>query len=83
MSDLESEFQEAVDQINAKIKEAAKLLTEARKIGKDAGIDKLTFDRWEDSELEEDVEEAMAEIDFGPLLDEMDAAGWSTSSLGC
>lgn len=88
MTKLEQDYSKVAKEINAKIKEAAKAMKAANKIAKKAGLEILTTSpRWvceENSEEEiEALEEKVGAIDFYPLFEELQIAGWSTSSMSC
>jgi hypothetical protein len=78
-NEIELDFETLAEKINLKIKEAAEAMKEARKLANDAGVDALNLDEYgngEDSELFE-------YINISPLFNELDEAGWRTSSIGC
>lgn len=81
-STFDSDFEEAVEKINAKLAEAGKLMAEAREIGKKAGFESLSPINYCGS-LSDEMYDALNEIDFHPILNEMDELGWRTSSLHC
>lgn len=83
MSDIENEFDGAVAQINDKIKQAAEALKEANEIGKKAGIEYLGASYYTMEDLSKEDLKKMRDIDFEPLLDQLDEAGWHSSSLKC
>ncbi len=88
MDDLEKEFKVAAIKINEKIKEAASAMKEANDLAKAAGITNMSgyLRDWDEnlSEEEEDKIFAIANlIDIYPLFNELDEAGWATSSIGC
>lgn len=86
MTDIETDYEELAAQINAKIKEAAAAMKEANKLAKAAGINSLTYDEYGDSSddvSEEALEEFRDNINIYPLFNELDQAGWRTSSIGC
>lgn len=66
-SKLEEEFEVYAEQISEKMEAAAKLIREANKIAKKAGVENLN-----------DMYEATS-----ALYSAMDDAGWNTSSFGC
>lgn len=89
MSKIEKDYSAAVADINAKISAAGKLIAEAGKIGKKAGIEMLNihpyyYDSGEytDEELEK-LQSILDDVKFRPLLGAMDSVGWATSSLYC
>ena len=85
MSDLDKDFQKLAKQINAKIMESTRAMKEANKLVKKAGLPGMTLHAapsMSDDELFE-LEEKIDEIDIFPLFNELDKAGWSTSSLNC
>ena len=67
LSKLDAEFKVYEKEILAKMKEAGKLIREANKLSKKAGMESLN-DMYDSTY---------------PLFNAMDAAGWRTSSLGC
>jgi len=80
MSDtLEQDFEALGNQINEKIKQAAKLMEEARKLAADAGVNSLTFDEYGDG----DQSDLHDWVNINPLFNQLDQAGWRTSSIGC
>lgn len=94
MSDLEKDFGKVAKEINAKIKEAAKLMKEANKLAKKAGVTSLAgpdpygYDEDEDGnplseEALDKLDEIACMINITPLFNELDKAGWRTSSIGC
>lgn len=83
MSDMDKEFGKVVEQINGKIAEAAKLLAEANKLGKDAGLEVLGGSYYAMEDMSEEAREKMEEIDFHPLMITLEDSGWSTSSMKC
>lgn len=89
MNELEKDYSVAIASINKKLAAAGKLIEEAGEIGEAAGIPMLNVDPYDyengeytNEELEE-LEETLYNIEFGPLLNAMDAVGWRTSSLFC
>lgn len=64
---LEAEFKAYEKEVLVKMKEAGKLIREANKLAKKAGVENLN-----------DMYDATY-----PLYNAMDAAGWRTSSFGC
>jgi hypothetical protein len=66
-SELEKEYEKVAVQIRSKLTEAGKLIKEANKMAKKAGVDSLA---------------AMYDA-TSPLESAMDACGWRTSSWGC
>lgn len=66
-SKLEAEWNVAEAEVAVKLREAAKLITEANSIAEKAGCDSLT-----------NMYDAIR-----PLYSAMDNAGWNTSSFGC
>ena len=94
VSKLEKEFKEVRKKINAKIKEAAKALSEANKIAKDAGIDYLTTTPpWMYNEYSEEEMEALRDklghyndptsVSFRELFSALEESGWTPSSMRC
>ncbi len=98
MSDLEQDFTETAKQINDKIKEAAKAMAEANRLRQEAGLPSLIFStflrediryhhpklsRDEISEKCDELQNKLDQIDVSPLEDELNEAGWSTSSSYC
>ena len=89
MSEIESEFKKTAKAINDKIKAAAMILEEANKLAKIAGIGgRMGYgvEYYDDDELEElteEQEDLVDKISWSPILAELDAAGWQTSSIGC
>ena len=67
LSKLVAEFKLYEKAVLAKMKEAGKLIREADKLAKKAGVEFL-YDMYDSTY---------------PLFNAMDAAGWRTSSLGC
>jgi len=88
MSKLEKDWDKTVKEINSKIKEAGKLLAEANELAEKAGVEYLTtscqwiYDELTDAEVRE-LQKKTKDIDFHPVLGELDVAGWATSSLWC
>lgn len=70
-----------------KIKEAAEAMKTANKLATDAGLSGLTLNEYSYDDLDKDQIEAMDEfcslINETPLFNELDEAGWQTSSIGC
>lgn len=83
MSDMDKEFNEVVGRINSKIAEAAKLLAEANKLGKEAGMEVLGCSYYTMEDMSEEAREKMEEINFRPLMSALEDSGWSTSSMKC
>jgi hypothetical protein len=93
MSELEKNYKEVAKLINANIKGAAKLMKEANALAKKAGLSGLTTDSQGENydedgnslseEDEENLEEFSDLINISPLFNELDKAGWRTSSIGC
>jgi hypothetical protein len=77
MNKLEQEFKAEIDQINAKIKEAANAMKEANQIAKGIKIARLS-----EVGYDEDGENF---IEMHLLFRELQVGGWRTSSLnpGC
>jgi len=73
MSDLEKDFQETADKINAKLKEAAEALREANQLARTAKLPALIVTQWNEdqfldafdksSDEEEDTEEDDVEVE--------------------
>jgi hypothetical protein len=78
MSFIDNDFDDEVKRINLKIKEAAEALKEANKIAKEAGIGGISS-----FSADEGMYDVVSEIDFDPLFDQLNDAGWSTSSMEC
>ena len=106
MNELDIDFEQIAQQINAKLKEATAALHEANRLSDQAGLPALFYTQWtseEDTSLKdldaearqkfEDDEEWDGEstplkmkmdlIDISDLEDEIQSAGWSTSSSYC
>ena len=96
MSTLDQEFQETVEQVNAKLDEAAKALKEAAKLAKKAGFKHgIIFSQWArenegidwSAEDADDkymaLEEKYGMIDVSALEGAMEEAGWQPSSSYC
>ena len=85
MSDMETDYTELCEKINAKILEAAAAMKAANKLAKDAGVSSLTYDeyRYDDEDRNEVPEEILEGVNISPLFNELDKAGWRTSSIGC
>lgn len=90
---VETDFKALAEQVNAKIKEAAAAMAEVNKLTKAAGV-RLNIDEYNDEandeweNLSEEEQEKADEfryelVNITPLFDEIDAAGWRTSSIGC
>ena len=58
MSDLESDFKETAEKINAKIKEAAAALAEANELASKAGLPALIYTQFIDDDSRDDEFEA-------------------------
>jgi hypothetical protein len=71
---LETDFEEIVKQINLKILDAAQAMSDARQLASDVGVTSLAHNYRED---------AFDDVDIYPLFNELDEAGWRTSSIGC
>jgi hypothetical protein len=88
MSKLDKEFKNLADRINQKLEVAAKALQEANELAAGAELPGLIVSRWireeadSDQELE-DIEEKLSNIDTNALSEQMNIAGWSTSSSYC
>lgn len=82
-SELDKNFEEVANQINEKIQEAALLLKEANRLGKSAGIERLGGGYYSLEDVDGEQREMIEQIDFDPLLRELDNAGWSRSSMMC
>jgi len=65
MSDLENEFKAIVDQINAKVKEAAAALQEANRLASEAGLPALIYTQWtcDDDDLDNLSEEELEKLE--------------------
>lgn len=88
MSDIDKEFKDVVNQINAKLAEAAASLKEANRLAQEAGIPALIDSQFvrenlSDEDEEETFEAVIDYIDVSALEHELDTAGWSTSSSYC
>jgi hypothetical protein len=84
MTDMETDYTELCEKINAKILEAAAAMKAANKLAKDAGVSSLTYDEYNDEYNDEEVPEKILEgVNIYPLFNELDKAGWRTSSIGC
>jgi len=83
MTDIEKSWEETAKQINAKLQEAAAAVREANRLAAEAGLDCLIHTQWTGEDLEEDEAEMLEDIDVSDLEDELDQAGWSTSSSYC
>ena len=87
-NEYEQDYDKLAQAINDKVKAAAEALKEANALAKQAGFDRYVY-RYDDLEYMEDQEMAAKlsaihnKITFWPVLDEMDNAGWRTSSLHC
>jgi hypothetical protein len=83
MNKLDDDFKNYAKQINAKIKESAKILKEANAIAKKAGIGKIDVDHLTDEELEEHYEKIYI-INLSPIHNAIDGfAQWMGSSADC
>jgi len=91
MSDLEKQFDDISDELNAKIKEAADALKQVNELAKKHGLKVLHCNPYlglsdygvidgDDRTLHSEV---IDRLDFYPLLREMDNAGWNSSSFDC
>jgi hypothetical protein len=89
MGDLNKDFDELAKQINEKIRESAKLLEEAVKIAEDGGLETLRMhplSRLNDQLTDTEIQRfylLLEKIDFSPLFNQLDRAGWFSSSLHC
>ena len=83
MSELNEDFEKVATEINSKIEQAAKLLAEANRLGKAAGMECLGGGYYSTEGVSGETREMMEEIDFNPLLRELENAGWSRSSMMC
>lgn len=83
MSEIDKDFDKVAEAINAKLVEAAKLLREANKMGKDAGMEYLAGSYYLLEDLPKNQVDMMEEIDYRPVLGALDEAGWSVSSMKC
>lgn len=69
MSDLENDFKDTADKINAKVREAAEALKEANRLASEAGLPSLIYGNWqrEDDDYEyseEELEELEADEEW-------------------
>ena len=86
---IETDFTELANQINAKIKEAAEAMKQARQLASTVGLNSLTYNEYADADSADTQEEIEAlenlrdNISIYPLFNELDKAGWQTSSIGC
>jgi hypothetical protein len=87
MSDIDKDFEEVVNKINAKLAEAGAAVAEANRLAQEAGIASLTRGEYVCERMsKEEIETFDAVIDYidvGPLEGAMESAGWSTSSWYC
>lgn len=107
MSDLEKDFEQHLEQLNAKLAEAAKVMKEVNELRAKAGLESLIFSAWmredayrtirnqieeeenrkpDSNEIYDRIEEMQAryeQIETGALENELNSAGWSTSSSYC
>lgn len=106
MSDLDKDFNQIAEQINAKVKEATAALREANRLASEAGLPGIVYTEnvaFNDCLLDDLSEEEYAKLDEDPewdgestplkmkidmidisdLEDELEIAGWSTSSSYC
>jgi hypothetical protein len=90
MSDLEKDFTDIANKINEQIKLAAKALNEANRLATENGIKTLNMPpeaELSDYNINDDEEDTYEDflnlVDWNPIISEMDAAGWQTSSFYC
>lgn len=98
MSELETNFNEAVEKINLKLKEAAAALREANRLSEEVGLPALIYTQFisenykyhhrdvsrdELRALSEIWSEQLQKIDVSELEGEMSDAGWNPSSSYC
>jgi hypothetical protein len=88
MSELDKDFEEAVKEINAKIKEATSTLIDLAVLCEKAGLDSLIVTQWTYDWLGKTKTEQLSRklelIDgISELESAIDANGWSTSSSHC
>ncbi len=72
MSDLDKDFQQTAEQINAKVKEATAALREANRLAKEAGLPGIVYTeyvRYDDSSLGDLSEEELAKLEANPDWD--------------
>lgn len=88
---IETEFKDFVDQINLKIEEAAMALKEANRLSVKANLGILIpskhlneyFETDEEEEKYINLIEKLKLIDVSSLEEEIEKAGWDTSSSYC
>ena len=83
MSELNEDFEKVATEINKKIEQAATLLKEANRLGQAAGLSQLGGGYYSLEGVSGEEREKLEEIDFNPLLRELENAGWSRSSMMC
>lgn len=84
-NDIEKDFTAVAEQINDKIKEAAEALKEANKLAKAVGAEYYDDSKTDDFNHYPTVNQAEKTlaglVNFNPLLNALDDAGWQTSSM--
>lgn len=86
MAELDKDFEKLVNEIQAKIDDAARAMKEANDLAEKAGFNGLSHPGEYHGLTQEEYEKqsAMAEgISIYPLFRQIDKAGWRTSSIGC
>lgn len=87
MTDIAKDFDELAKQINAKINEAADALKAANKLAHEAGMPTLHMGPYAGDYYSKNQRNEIAEladrISFDNLMNELEEAGWSTSSMDC
>jgi hypothetical protein len=97
MSQLDKDFKQVAADINAKLQEAADALAKANELAKKAGLDGLIYTQWTTDHLQyeyglegqalsdkcDELEAKCEKINVQVLEDELNKAGWSTSSSYC
>lgn len=71
MSELNEDFQKVVEQINAKLKEAAEALREANRLGSEAGLDGLIFTQFSKDDIRHSNRYAEPPLDKFQLEDKI------------
>jgi hypothetical protein len=98
MSELDQDFESLVEQINAKLQEAADALKEANQLREKAGLPSMIpsqfilhnyrFENRDKSREEarqwfDEISKKIEKIDVSDLEDQLGEGGWSTSSSYC